>query len=202
MEAAGAQPVVSMNAWKGLGAEMADFARRLRLPAHAGVADPRRLPRREPSAAKCCCATTAARCSTTRSTTTSGTACAARISRWPSASSRPAPTSVQPACSDASAYRSWPEARAGIAALRLRSPNVFLNSTHPLGGCAMGADPRTSVVDASRPSPSGVEPRRHRRLGPPDQPRRQPEPVDLRAGGAQRDGSGAAYPIVDVPERP
>jgi hypothetical protein len=29
MEVAGAQPVVSMNTWKGIGAEMADFARRL-----------------------------------------------------------------------------------------------------------------------------------------------------------------------------
>ncbi len=56
--------------------------------------------------------------------------------------------SVHPACSDARAYRSWSSARAGIASLKLRSPNVYINSTHPLGGCAMGGDPHTSVVRA------------------------------------------------------
>lgn len=54
--------------------------------------------------------------------------------------------SVHPATSDAASYRSWPEARAAIAAIPLRSPNVFLNSTHPIGGCAMGVDEQTSVV--------------------------------------------------------
>ncbi len=54
---------------------------------------------------------------------------------------------VRPASSDAKPYSSWPEARAAIESLPLRSPNVFLNSTHPIGGCAMGNDPRHSVVD-------------------------------------------------------
>lgn len=53
---------------------------------------------------------------------------------------------VHPATSDARAYHSWDEARTGITSLTLRSPNVYVNSTHPLGGCAMGGDPRTSVV--------------------------------------------------------
>ena len=55
---------------------------------------------------------------------------------------------VHPACNDAGWSRSWAEAKAEIASLKLRSPNVYVNSTHPLGGCAMGADPRTSVVRA------------------------------------------------------
>lgn len=56
--------------------------------------------------------------------------------------------SVHPASSDARAYRSWAEARSAIASLRLRSSSAYVNSTHPLGGCAMGPDPATAVVRA------------------------------------------------------
>lgn len=55
---------------------------------------------------------------------------------------------VVPANYDAQPYRSWPEAKAGIAALELKAPNTFLTSTHPLGGCLMGEDPKRAVVDS------------------------------------------------------
>jgi choline dehydrogenase-like flavoprotein len=56
--------------------------------------------------------------------------------------------SVHPASSDARAHRSWPEARSAIGSLRLRTSSVYVNSTHPLGGSAMGPDPATAVVRA------------------------------------------------------
>ncbi|MCP3986606.1 MAG: GMC family oxidoreductase [bacterium] len=55
-------------------------------------------------------------------------------------------TEVRPATSDAAGYRSWAEARSAISSLPLRAPNVFLNSTHPLGGCGMGRDATRGVV--------------------------------------------------------
>jgi choline dehydrogenase-like flavoprotein len=147
MEVVGAQPVVSMSFWKGLGAELADYARRLphlhilvsqirdgfhedspggvvRLRADgAGVLDyPVNDFIRDGI----------------RSSYLAMAECqlAAGAER------------VHPACSDAAWWHTWRDARAGIGSLRLRAPNVYVNSTHPLGGCAMGADPATSVVDA------------------------------------------------------
>lgn len=55
---------------------------------------------------------------------------------------------VTPANMDAQPYTTWAEARAAIASLSLRSPNTVVNSTHPLGGCAMGEDPHVSVVNS------------------------------------------------------
>jgi choline dehydrogenase-like flavoprotein len=148
MEAAGAQPVVSMNQFKGLGTELADFARRLRF-LHTLVSQIRdgfheesvggEVLLREDGSAVLDYPINEYIWDGVRSSYLAMAECQFAAGA----------TSVQPACSDATSYRSWPEARAGIAGLPLRSPNVFLNSTHPLGGCAMGADPRTSVVDAS-----------------------------------------------------
>jgi choline dehydrogenase-like flavoprotein len=56
--------------------------------------------------------------------------------------------SVHPASSDARAYRSWAEAPAGISSMRVRASSVHVNSTHPLGSCAMGADTSTAVLRA------------------------------------------------------
>ncbi|MCZ7686158.1 MAG: GMC family oxidoreductase [Sandaracinaceae bacterium] len=147
MEVVGAQPVVSTMFWKGMGGEMADYARRLprlhilvsqirdgfhedsqggvvRLRSDgAGVLDYRigdyvRDGIRRSYLAMAECQLAAGA------------------------------ESVHPASSDARAYRTWASARAGIESLPLRAPNVYINSTHPLGGCAMGGDPRASVVRA------------------------------------------------------
>jgi choline dehydrogenase-like flavoprotein len=57
--------------------------------------------------------------------------------------------SVVPVHEDCSAYRSWAEANAGIAKLPMQIMRVRVFSAHVMGGCAMGADPRTSVVDGN-----------------------------------------------------
>jgi hypothetical protein len=44
-------------------------------------------------------------------------------------------------------WSNWAEAKAGIASLDLRPLALRVVSAHVMGGCAMGADPRRSVVD-------------------------------------------------------
>lgn len=56
---------------------------------------------------------------------------------------------VLPMHEDATAYRSWREARAAIAALDGLPPRTHVVSAHVMGGCAMGRDEREGVVDAS-----------------------------------------------------
>lgn len=53
---------------------------------------------------------------------------------------------VMPLHEGASAITSWREARAAIEALPLGNLTARLVSAHVMGGCAMGNDPRTSVV--------------------------------------------------------
>mgnify|MGYP001328401591 CR=1 FL=1 len=54
---------------------------------------------------------------------------------------------VIPGSNDVKPFHSWSDAKSGIASMTIRSPNTFVNTTHPLGGCAMGSDERTSVVN-------------------------------------------------------
>lgn len=63
---------------------------------------------------------------------------------------------VLPVHEAAVAARSWREARAQVEALPMRALAARVMSAHVMGGCAMGADPRRSVVD---------EDGRHRQLG-------------------------------------
>lgn len=146
MEVAGAQPVVSMNAWRGIGTEMADFARRLP-HLHTLVSQIRdgfhpdspggEVKLRDNGRAVLDYPLNEFFWDGVRSSYLAMAECQFAAGA----------ESVHPACSDARPYRSWLEARQAITSLRLRSPNVYLNSTHPLGGCPMGTSPRTSVVD-------------------------------------------------------
>jgi choline dehydrogenase-like flavoprotein len=56
---------------------------------------------------------------------------------------------VMPLHENARGANSWREARAEIAALPLRAIATRLVSAHVMGGCAMGRDPASSVVDES-----------------------------------------------------
>lgn len=56
---------------------------------------------------------------------------------------------VRPVHRDARWVRSWKEARREIAALPMETLTLPLSSAHVMGGCAMGRDPRESVVDPS-----------------------------------------------------
>ena len=147
MEVVGAQPVVSMSFWKGLGTEMADYARRLP-HLHILVSQIRdgfhedsvggvvRL--RRDGAGVLDYPINGFIQDGIRSSYLAMAECQFAAGA----------ESVHPACNDAKSWNNWSDAKAGIASLKLRSPNVYINSTHPLGGCAMGVDPRTSVVRA------------------------------------------------------
>lgn len=49
---------------------------------------------------------------------------------------------------DSGYYHSWKEAREAIAQLPMAKYRVGLYTAHQMGGCAMGEDPRTSVVNS------------------------------------------------------
>lgn len=147
MEVVGAQPVVSMMFWKGMGSSLADYAKHLpRL--HILVSQIRDgfsedsqggvVKLRSDGGGVLDYPLTAFIEDGIRRSYLAMAECQFAAGA----------ESVHPASSDARAYRSWSDARAGITSLKLRSPNVYVNSTHPLGGCAMGSDPRSSVVRA------------------------------------------------------
>lgn len=50
---------------------------------------------------------------------------------------------------DATASMTWPQARDAIAAMPMAALRTRVVSAHVMGGCAMGNDPRSSVVDES-----------------------------------------------------
>lgn len=55
---------------------------------------------------------------------------------------------VRPKQLGAKAYTSWAECRAAIMDFRIEKFRTGLGSAHVMGGCAMGEDPATSVVDS------------------------------------------------------
>ncbi|MGR4065395.1 MAG: GMC family oxidoreductase N-terminal domain-containing protein, partial [Vulcanimicrobiaceae bacterium] len=57
--------------------------------------------------------------------------------------------SVYPLHEDAAPYPSLDRARAAIAGLPMEVLRTRVASAHVMGGCAMGADPKTAVVDAN-----------------------------------------------------
>jgi choline dehydrogenase-like flavoprotein len=54
---------------------------------------------------------------------------------------------VMPMHEGASPCASWSEAKAAIASLPMAAVRTRVVSAHVMGGCAMGGDPRNSVVD-------------------------------------------------------
>ncbi len=56
---------------------------------------------------------------------------------------------VMPVHASGTTYGAWAEARAGLATLPLAPLIASVFSAHVMGGCAIGADPRRSAVDAS-----------------------------------------------------
>jgi choline dehydrogenase-like flavoprotein len=55
---------------------------------------------------------------------------------------------VLPIHEDGVAYPSWPVAREAIQALDMKVLKAHVVSAHVMGGCGMGGDERTSVVNA------------------------------------------------------
>ncbi|RMF19888.1 MAG: GMC family oxidoreductase [Gammaproteobacteria bacterium] len=55
---------------------------------------------------------------------------------------------IHPIHLSADEYRSWREYEAAIRALPMRAHQVRLFTAHQMGGCPMGEDPRSSVVDS------------------------------------------------------
>jgi choline dehydrogenase-like flavoprotein len=49
---------------------------------------------------------------------------------------------------DAKPFRSWSEAKAAVPGLPMAAHRVKLFTAHQMGGCSMGEDPRTSVVNS------------------------------------------------------
>ena len=58
-------------------------------------------------------------------------------------------TAVMPVHDEGDGYASFAAARAAIAAFDLRPRATTVVSAHVMGGCALGPDPRSSVVDAT-----------------------------------------------------
>jgi len=58
-------------------------------------------------------------------------------------------TTVLPMHEEAQPLSSWKEAKTAIGALAMRPLHARVASAHVMGGCAMGPDPRESVVDES-----------------------------------------------------
>jgi choline dehydrogenase-like flavoprotein len=57
-------------------------------------------------------------------------------------------TTVLPLHENAAPYTSFAQARDAIAALPMEILRMRVVSAHVMGGCSMGADPKTSVTDA------------------------------------------------------
>lgn len=147
MEVVGAQPVVSMAFWKGIGTELADFARRFP-QMHVLVSQIRDGFHEDSQGGVVKLRSDGAGVLDYPITDYIRDGIRTSYLAMAECQFAAGAESVHPACSDARSWSSWSEARAGIASLKLRSPNVYINSTHPLGGCGMGVDPRTSVVGA------------------------------------------------------